>query len=177
MKKREISRVFTDRTPERPSEIGTSRSHITNDPIIPMEMDEMEISYDSEDEQYDSRDKQKFNFLAKKTSKSKRKFNIDPFVLIEHLLSDCPTCCKLYSVNKLPTDKPSHCSFQNFPNHPMANYRSLCGAVITKQVPTNQGIIYRPALILPILNIICQLARFYHNKGFEELCMKWETRP
>ena len=48
----------------------------------------MEISYDSEDEQYDSRDKQKFNFLAKKTSKSKRKFNIDPFVLIEHLLSD-----------------------------------------------------------------------------------------
>jgi len=88
MKKREISRVFTDRTPERPSEIGTSRSHITNDPIIPMDMDEMEISYDSEDEQYDSRDKQKFNFLAKKTSKSKRKFNIDPFVLIEHLLSD-----------------------------------------------------------------------------------------
>src|SRR5437762_10692078 len=75
MKKREILRVFTDRTPERPSEIGTSRNHITNDPIIPMEMDEMEISYDSEDEQ-------KFNFLAKKTSKSKRKFNIDPFVLI-----------------------------------------------------------------------------------------------
>ena len=35
MKKREISRVFTDRTPERPSEIGTSRSHISNDPIIP----------------------------------------------------------------------------------------------------------------------------------------------
>src|SRR3954468_8917763 len=32
MKKREISRVFTDRTPERPSEIGTSRSHI----ILPM---------------------------------------------------------------------------------------------------------------------------------------------
>src|SRR5438067_13332433 len=88
MKKREISRVFTDRTPERPSEIGTSQSHISNDPIIPMDMDEMEISYDSEDEQYDSRDKQKFNFLAKKTSKSKRKFNIDPFVLIEHLLSD-----------------------------------------------------------------------------------------
>ena len=71
MKKRKISRVFTDRTPERPSEIGTSRSHISNDPIIPMDMDEMEISYDSEDEQYDSRDKQKFNFLAKKTSKSK----------------------------------------------------------------------------------------------------------
>ena len=48
----------------------------------------MEISYDSGDEQYDSRDKQKFNFLTAKTSKSKRKFNIDPFVLIEHILSD-----------------------------------------------------------------------------------------
>ena len=88
MKKREISRVFTNRTPERPSEIGTSRSHISNDPIIPMDMDKMEISYDSEDEQYDFRDKQKFNFLTMKMSKSKRKFNIDPFVLIEHLLSD-----------------------------------------------------------------------------------------
>ena len=85
---REISRVFTDRTPERPSKIGTSQSHISNDPIIPMEMDKMEIGYDSEDEQYDSRDKQKFNFLAKKTNKSKRKFNIDLFVLIEYLLSD-----------------------------------------------------------------------------------------
>ena len=88
MKKRKISRDFTDRTPERPSEIGTSQSHISNDPIISMEMDEMEISYDSEDEQYDSRDKQKFNFLTTKTNKSKRKFNIDPFVLIEHLLSN-----------------------------------------------------------------------------------------
>src|SRR5256714_6620841 len=66
MKKREISRVFTDRTPKRPSEIGTSRSHITNDPIIPMEMDKMEISYDSEDEQYDSRDKQNLIFLQRK---------------------------------------------------------------------------------------------------------------
>src|SRR5437773_4024032 len=88
MKKRENKRVYTDRTPERPFEIGTSRSYISNNPIIPMDMDEMEISYDSEDKQYDSRDKQKFNFLAKKTSKSKRKFNINPFVLIEHLLSD-----------------------------------------------------------------------------------------
>ena len=65
-KKSEISRVFTDKTPERPSEIGTSRSHISNDPIIPMDMDEMEISYDSEDEQYDSRDKQSLIFLQRK---------------------------------------------------------------------------------------------------------------
>ena len=38
MKKREISRDFTDRTSERPSEIGTSRSHITNDSIISMDI-------------------------------------------------------------------------------------------------------------------------------------------
>ena len=48
----------------------------------------MEISYNSRDKQYDFRDKQNFNFLTTKMSKSKRKFNIDPFVLIEHLLSD-----------------------------------------------------------------------------------------
>src|SRR5207245_11368597 len=69
MKKREISRIFTDRTPKRPSEISTRQSHISNDPIIPMEMNEMEISYDSKDEQYDSRHKQKFNFLEKKMNK------------------------------------------------------------------------------------------------------------
>src|SRR5207237_8748358 len=59
MKKREISRVFTDRTPERPSEIGTRQSHTTNDPIIHMERDDMGISEESEDEQYDTRDKEK----------------------------------------------------------------------------------------------------------------------
>ena len=61
-----ISRVFTDRTPKRTSEIGTSRSHISNDPTIPMEMDKMEISYDSEDEQYDSRDNKNLIFLQRK---------------------------------------------------------------------------------------------------------------
>jgi hypothetical protein len=85
MKKREISRGLTDRTPERSSEIGTSQGHISN---VPMDMDEMEISYDSRDEQYDSRDEQKFNFLTTKTNKPKRKFNINPLVLIEHILSD-----------------------------------------------------------------------------------------
>ena len=50
MKKREISRVFTDRTPKRPSEIGTSRSHITNDPIIPMDtlVEIIQIGYKSD---------------------------------------------------------------------------------------------------------------------------------
>ena len=56
----------------------------------------------------------------------------------------------------------------------MANYRSPYG---TKQVPTNQGIIYRPALIFPIVNIKCQLQRLYNKKGFEESCRKWAARP
>src|SRR5207244_1070887 len=89
----------------------------------------------------------------------------------------CPTYCKLYSVNKLPTDKPSYCSFQNFPNHPMANYRSPCDAVITKQVPTNQRIIYRPALIFPIVNIKRQLQRLYTKKGLEEQYRKRQAKP
>src|SRR5256885_12752450 len=59
----------------------------------------------------------------------------------------------------------------------MANYRSPCGAVITKQVPTNQGIIYRPALIFPIVNIQRQLQRLYNKKGYEESCRKWAARP
>ena len=54
----------------------------------------------------------------------------------------CQTCCKLYSIKDLPTDKPYHCSFQNFPNHPMASFRAPCSSVITKQIPTNQGIVY-----------------------------------
>src|SRR5204862_4881475 len=59
----------------------------------------------------------------------------------------------------------------------MANYRSPCDAVITKQVPTNQGIIYRPALIFPIVNIKRQLQRLYNKNGFEESCRKWAARP
>ena len=89
----------------------------------------------------------------------------------------CLICCKLYLINNLPTDKPSHCSFQNFPNHPMTNHRSSCDAVITKQVLTNQGIIYRPALIFSIVNIKRQLQRLYNKKKFEELCRKWAARP
>ena len=42
---------------------------------------------------------------------------------------------------------------------------------------TNQGIIYRPALIFPIVNIKRQLQRLYNKKGFEESCRKWAARP
>ena len=89
----------------------------------------------------------------------------------------CQTCCKLYSIKDLPTDKPYHCSFQNFPNHPMASFRALCSSVITKQVPTNQGMVHRSALIFPIVNIKHQLQRLYNKEGFEESCRKWTARP
>ena len=89
----------------------------------------------------------------------------------------CQKCCKLYSIKDLPADKPHHCSFQNYPNHPMTNFRILCGNAITKQVPTNQGILYRPLLIYPIVNIKHQLKRLYSKKGFEESCRKWAARP
>src|SRR5256884_3098123 len=89
----------------------------------------------------------------------------------------CQTCCKLYSIKDLPTDKPYHLSFQNFSNHPMASFRAPCSSVIIKQVPTNQGIVYRPALIFPIVNIKRQLQRLYNKEGFEESCRKWTARP
>jgi hypothetical protein len=66
----------------------------------------------------------------------------------------CKKCCKLYAIKDLPTDEPYHCTYQDFLNHPMANLRSPCNAIITKQVAINQ---YRPSLIFPIANIRHQL--------------------
>jgi Transposase family tnp2 len=42
---------------------------------------------------------------------------------------------------------------------------------------TNQGILYRPSLIYPVVNIKRQLQRLYNKKGFEESCRKWAARP
>src|SRR6184192_4321198 len=56
----------------------------------------------------------------------------------------------------------------------MANYRSPYDAVITKQVLTNQGIIYQLAFIFPIINIKRQLQRLYNKK---RICRKWAARP
>src|SRR2546429_4859606 len=89
----------------------------------------------------------------------------------------CQTCCKLYLIKDLPTDKPYHCSFQNFSNHPIASFKASCSFVITKQIPTNQEIVYRPVLIFPIVNIKRQLQRLYNKEGFEESCRKWTARP
>ncbi|CAB4375938.1 unnamed protein product [Rhizophagus irregularis] len=49
----------------------------------------------------------------------------------------CKKCCKLYAIKDLPTDEPYHCTYQDFLNHPMANLRSPCNAIITKQVAIN----------------------------------------
>src|SRR5215469_9697189 len=89
----------------------------------------------------------------------------------------CPKCCKLYSLKDLKTDKPYHCSYKDFPNHPISSFRSPCNTVITKPVPETKGIVHKPALIYPIINIKDQLQRLYNKKGFEESCRKWSTRP
>src|SRR6266540_1417214 len=32
-------------------------------------------------------------------------------------------CCNLYTIKDSPTDRPYHCTFQDYPNYPMANLR------------------------------------------------------
>ena len=88
----------------------------------------------------------------------------------------CKKCCKLYMVKGLPTDRPYHCIFQDYPNHPMTNLRSPCNDIVTKQVPTKEGIIYRPSIIFPIADIKRKLQQLYNTKGFEESCRKWADR-
>ncbi|CAB4428644.1 unnamed protein product [Rhizophagus irregularis] len=89
----------------------------------------------------------------------------------------CKKCCKLYAVKDLPTDQPYHCTFQDYPNHPMSNLRSYCNNIITKQIPTNQGMMFKPSLIFPIISIKRRLQQLYNTKGFEESCRKWTNRP
>ncbi|PKB96112.1 hypothetical protein RhiirA5_385559, partial [Rhizophagus irregularis] len=89
----------------------------------------------------------------------------------------CKKCCKLYAVKDLPTDQPYHCTFQDYPNHPMSNLRSYCNNIITKQIPTNQGMMFKPSLIFPIISIKRRLQQLYNTKGFEESCRKWTNQP
>lgn len=63
----------------------------------------------------------------------------------------CKKCCKLYAIKDLPTDEPYHYTYQDFPNYPMANLKSPCNAIITKQVTINQ---YRPSLQLFFQSLI-----------------------
>ena len=85
----------------------------------------------------------------------------------------CKKCCKLYAIKDLPTDRSYHCTFQDFPNHTMANLRSPCNAIITKQVPTNQKVMYQPSLIFPVANIKRRLQQLYNTNEFKESCRKW----
>ena len=84
--------------------------------------------------------------------------------------ASCKKCCKLYAVKKLPTDKPFYCEYQDYPNHPMSKLRSRCNNIITKQVPTNQGTIFKPSSIFPVISIKRRLQQLYNTKGFEEAC-------
>jgi hypothetical protein len=59
----------------------------------------------------------------------------------------------------------------------MSNLRSYCNNIITKQIPTNQGLMFKPSLIYPIISIKRRLQQLYNTKGFEESCRKWTNRP
>ncbi|CAB4429450.1 unnamed protein product [Rhizophagus irregularis] len=62
-------------------------------------------------------------------------------------------------------------------NHPMSNLRSYCNNIITKQIPINQGMMFKPSLIFPIISIKQRLQQLYNTKGFEKSCRKWINQP
>ncbi|CAG8780676.1 18268_t:CDS:1, partial [Gigaspora rosea] len=94
----------------------------------------------------------------------------------------CEKCCKLYSVADVLTDKPnlslkiSHCTFQGFPNHPMANKRQPCTSPIAKKVSVTGGVIFKPILIFLTISLVHQLQSLYNRKRFEVNCRKWVDR-
>ena len=77
------------------------------------------------------------------------------------------------AVKDLPTGRPYHCMFQDYLNHLMANLRSSYNDIVTKQVFTNEGIIYRLLLIYSVANIKQRLQQLYNTVGFEKSCRKW----
>lgn len=97
--------------------------------------------------------------------------------------ASCEKCCKLYNVTEVSTDDPRqaapttiHCTYVDFPNHPMMNQRERCGAKVAKEVPVTGGMIYRPSMIFPTVSLKHQLQLMYNRKGFEESCRKWAER-
>jgi hypothetical protein len=119
-------------------------------------------------------DENTYSTFPKSLYMARKLFGIDDQII---KYATCKKCCKLYAIKDLPTDRPFHCTFQNFPKHPMANLRTSCNAIVTKQVYVNHILTYQPSLIYPIASIKQQLQRLYNRKGFEESCRKWADRP
>jgi hypothetical protein len=46
-----------------------------------------------------------------------------------------------------------------------------------KKVPMDKRIVYKLAVIFPVVNIRLQLQRLYNKKGFEKSCKEWKDRP
>ncbi|GBC36556.2 uncharacterized protein LOC110040724 [Rhizophagus irregularis DAOM 181602=DAOM 197198] len=96
--------------------------------------------------------------------------------------ASCEKCCKLYNVTEVSTNDPYqvpatiHCTYVDFPDHPMANQRKKCNATLAKKVPVTNGTIYRPSLTFPTVSLKHQLQLMYNRKGFEKLCRKWADR-
>ena len=54
-----------------------------------------------------------------------------------------------------------YCTFIEFPNHIMSKMRQPCNQQLAKEVPTKDGIVFRPLLIYPTINIKDQLRLLY----------------
>ncbi|CAG8585903.1 6265_t:CDS:2 [Ambispora leptoticha] len=85
----------------------------------------------------------------------------------------CEQCCKLYNTADVSTEKANmapkvtQCTFQEFLNHPMANYRCPCNYHVAKKVPVTKGVIYRLSLIYPTVSLKHQFQLLFNRKEFE----------
>jgi len=100
-------------------------------------------------------DKNTYSSFPKSLYKARKSFGVSDDQIIKY--ATCQKCCKLYSIKDLSTDQPHRCSFRNFPNHPRPKLRSPCNADITKEVPTDKGIVYKPMVVYPIIDLKLQL--------------------
>jgi hypothetical protein len=94
----------------------------------------------------------------------------------------CPSCNALYNVTKISANQNnqaftgSKCTHVEFPNHPIKNKRKPCGAELLKKVPVNDGYVWRPNMIYPLIPLKTQLFSMFQRQGFEEKLRKWTNR-
>ena len=65
-----------------------------------------------------------------------------------------------------------------FPNHPQAQHRKPCGAVLMKNVKSSNGkVLLYPKLIYTYKSITESLQELLRNPGFSVKCEAWRKRP
>ncbi|CAG8448083.1 5495_t:CDS:2 [Gigaspora rosea] len=174
-------------------DVGGSSTTVIDLPEIPfpeIEFQDMEIpdnliqldTISSDNELIIFLYEEEYNFITKtqpkkgKKSRNQRKRNIPlPMKFTLGICANmikyttCEKCCKLYSIADVSTDKPnlspkiSYCTFQDFPNHPMANKRQPCTSPIAKKVPVTGGVIFKPTLIFLTISLNMTGSLSMHN--------------